>query len=69
LSTTHLKDFAQDIGESMLSVKAKQHAERATELELFDEQSLLYTILTLKSRSGLRTFGFGRFKAVPDKRE
>ncbi len=69
LNTTHLKDFAQDISESVLSVKAKQHAERASELELFDEQFLLYAILALKNRMGLSTFSFDRFKDVPDKRE
>jgi len=69
LSTTHLKDFAQDIGKSVLSIKAKQHAERATQLDLLDEQSLLYSILALKNMIGLRTFSFDRFKFVTDKRE
>jgi hypothetical protein len=69
LSTTHLKDFAQDIGESVLSVKAKQHAERAPELELFDEQFLLYSILAFQNRMGLRTLSFDRFQDIPNKRE
>jgi hypothetical protein len=69
LSTTHLKDFAQDIGESVLSVKAKQHAERAPELELFDEQFLFYSLLALQNTVHMSTFCFHRFKFVTDKRE
>ena len=48
LSAAQLKDFTQNIGKSVLAVKAKQHSQRATELEISDKQSLLYVILTLK---------------------
>jgi len=69
LSTTYLKDFSQDIGEPVLSIKAKQHSERATELDLLDEQCLINSTLALKNKIGLRMFSFDRFKFVTDKRE
>ena len=69
LSATYLKDFAQDIGEPVFSVKAKQHAERTPELEIFDKQFLFYSLLALQNRMGLRTLSFDRFQNIPDKRE